>query len=624
MILRSEAISRHAVDLLKARYPQLTVPDNLLRIMYGCRAVDASDVIEVFARSSDPVQAAAIANSVTEAFLDDDVRQRQSLIDANISFLDGQLQDVHARIKVALGQLDSYEQRSGLVMASSMETELETTANSLQDQARDTELQAQNLEFMAGQLAARLGIPAALAGRALRLQNDPVLVGLHGDLVNTESQIAQDSFTRQAPQRVELEAIIRRLRWQIQRRVDSVLGRRLPGVDYTTLQSPMLATEVQDTLDAHAAGLKASDLLGQVNSIRGTENRLPQQEQAAESLQHRLDVLQKTYQMLLGKRVDAGIAQSLTGSAYRVLKFALPPSVPQAPQKKRDLEMAGFAGLLGGILVAWLFEAIGMGSVSTEGIAPALERFGHVLPIHLQSGKAPKRILAEGASSEMAEQFRFLRSGLLAIASHRGEQQVTVLSPRRIPEQGLIMLNVAESLANARHKVLLVDADLHSQSLSVELGHQQDPGLASLLIEGGDWHPFIKTTDNPNLHFLPHGRLTQWEFDAIDPAEISALLATWSAEYSWVLVNVPPVLSSSVGLVVGALVPLRFVLADRDLTTVRDLTMLERLLELVDAPLAGTIGLRVIGRLDLEAMLKRFLQRYLETRSRRWSPNVEN
>src|SRR5271170_6946079 len=69
-------------------------------------------------------------------------------------------------------------------------------------------------------------------------------------------------------------------------------------------------------------------------------------------LQHDADSNRQLYDGLLQKLKEAGITAGLRSSNIRVVDPALVPTTPSRPQKTRNILMAFFVGLVGGIALA--------------------------------------------------------------------------------------------------------------------------------------------------------------------------------------------------------------------------------------------------------------------------------
>ena len=102
---------------------------------------------------------------------------------------------------------------------------------------------------------------------------------------------------------------------------------------------------------------------------------------------------------------------------------------------------------------------------------------------------------------------------------------------------------LARSLAQCGKKVLLVDADLRSPGIGLQMGLEPSEGLMEVLTNQVDRRDVIVQTETPRLSILPAGRV-----DArVDPELITnglfgASVSQWRRDYDVVLMDSPPVL----------------------------------------------------------------------------------
>jgi capsular exopolysaccharide synthesis family protein len=106
----------------------------------------------------------------------------------------------------------------------------------------------------------------------------------------------------------------------------------------------------------------------------------------------------------------------------------------------------------------------------------------------------------------------------------------------------LTALNLALCFANTQDvRVLLVDADLRSQSLSQMLG-LQGPGLGEILEKGHAIEEALVCTDTANLFVVPAGTISGAPPEILSGSEWRKFV-TWSeGQFKLVLIDAPPVL----------------------------------------------------------------------------------
>ena len=153
----------------------------------------------------------------------------------------------------------------------------------------------------------------------------------------------------------------------------------------------------------------------------------------------------------------------------------------------------------------------------------------------------------------IAEAYRSTRTNLRFVSAPDGCNIIATTSS--IPREGktITCMNLAISLAENNHRVLLIDADMRKPQIAAAFGLNKHPGLSDLLAG------FVKISQNPELcRQKTHVK----NLDVIaaktppNPAELLAsnkmkvLLEKLSAEYDYIMIDTPPALVVTDALVI--------------------------------------------------------------------------
>jgi capsular exopolysaccharide synthesis family protein len=104
-----------------------------------------------------------------------------------------------------------------------------------------------------------------------------------------------------------------------------------------------------------------------------------------------------------------------------------------------------------------------------------------------------------------------------------------------------IAINVASALARDGHRVLLLDADLHSQSVARALGEQTDrDGLMECMKEEISFvHSCIRRNEDQKIDFIS-GRSTDKRHYTLNINKVNGLLDELRKQYDYIVVDTPP------------------------------------------------------------------------------------
>ncbi len=148
-----------------------------------------------------------------------------------------------------------------------------------------------------------------------------------------------------------------------------------------------------------------------------------------------------------------------------------------------------------------------------------------------------------------AESFRNLRSTLLLSSAGAPPQLIAICSAWPQEGKSTIAINLATILAQARKRVLLVDADLKRPTLHSKLGLERaSVGLSGLLTT-----PEHLATKNyvhsgvleQSLDFLAAGLIPPSSAELLMSTRMTALLEEWRTQYDFVVIDTAPVLAVS-------------------------------------------------------------------------------
>jgi capsular exopolysaccharide synthesis family protein len=234
-------------------------------------------------------------------------------------------------------------------------------------------------------------------------------------------------------------------------------------------------------------------------------------------------------------------------SAGMVIGVAVPPSSPSSPKVTKTLLIAGVIGLVVGICLALIREAMDGRIKSPEELESRLR--APVLGVIPKFGaRSPDRSLAtiadpRGAASEA---YRMTAIALENLTARGGLRVIMIVSPEDGGGASTATANLGVVLAQAGHRVILVSADLRDPRLHLIFGLSNGHGLSTALLEGTDAERLLKEAHIPNLYVLTAGPEPKDPAALLSsPATAEVLTTLRGLEPDFVLVDTPPVLSAS-------------------------------------------------------------------------------
>jgi non-specific protein-tyrosine kinase len=184
------------------------------------------------------------------------------------------------------------------------------------------------------------------------------------------------------------------------------------------------------------------------------------------------------------------------------------------------------------------------------------EKEGWVSPSYTQSRQIvlnPKQLLANRCvgylcGSYESESYKVLRTRLLQKTGEQGGTTIMITSA--LPGEGKTLTAVNLSLTFAKEydqTVLLVDSDLHKQSVHECLGFESDRGLADYLLNGKALADLIVWPGVEKFTIISGGRAVMTSSELLGSPRMKGLVKELKGRYPdrYVFFDVPPVLAGA-------------------------------------------------------------------------------
>jgi receptor protein-tyrosine kinase len=149
------------------------------------------------------------------------------------------------------------------------------------------------------------------------------------------------------------------------------------------------------------------------------------------------------------------------------------------------------------------------------------------------------------------ESYRSLRTRLLLAPAVETARTVMITSAHPGEGKTTTALNLARALAAAKEKTVVVELDLRAPRIEGYLGLSSARGMSDYLAGTCGLREIVLETQIPNLSVLPAGPPLTDSWSDIDTAQWASLFADLSAEYRYVIIDTPPVLSISDALTIA-------------------------------------------------------------------------
>jgi len=305
----------------------------------------------------------------------------------------------------------------------------------------------------------------------------------------------------------------------------------------------------------------------------------------------RLEGQRTTYIQQLDRiQTGAAVAQQAGGE---VIAEA---DVPGTPVNKTPVRngVAGLAlGLIIGVALAFLREYLDDTVKSKEdlerasgltvvGLIPALPEWKNRKTTPLVAQAQPR--------SHAAEAYRTLRTSVEFLALEHPISSVQITSAMAQEGKTTTLSNLATSFAKAGQRVIVLCCDLRRPRVHDFYGLSNDVGFTSVLLGEAPLADAIQPVpgDLP-LGLVSSGPLPPNPAELLSSKRAAGVIQALDDRCDLLLVDSPPVVPVTDGLVIAGLVDAVLLVADSGSTTKRGLARAVELLRQIDAPLVGAV-----------------------------------
>jgi succinoglycan biosynthesis transport protein ExoP len=509
---------------------EASYPEALLARL-AVNQVRGSQLVDMTFRAADPEFAARAANMFADEFVANNLSLKVSTLEKSAEWLTGEVEKQGKLVQqseLALSQYKEKQDAGALDSSQNIVVARLTNTNEIATKARMDRIQKEglyrqiqqagqniesitsvlnnvNIQTLGNQLNALQGDRARLAERYR--ENHPDYQKVLAQIANTQRQLdaeiqkarqnAKSEYESALQQEKELQAQLNEAK-----QAATALGRK--GVDYAVL-------------------------------LREAESN------------------RTVYNQLLTREKELRVVANSRTNNVRVVDRAEVPTVPSAPNHRRDWLYAIALGLALGLGIAFGIDYLDDTVKTPDDITRRLKlKFLGLVPI-VSGDRHP--LISGPVPHDFGEAYRSIRTTLAAQLPGTGSRVVAVASSQPLEGKTTTAVNIAMALAVGGARVLLIDADMRRPSVHKALRMANDRGLSQLLAGQARMREVVQRTHDPNLLTITAGRTPANPSELLASDRMRALLAGLeTGPFDWIIIDTPPVLAVTDAVILAPLV----------------------------------------------------------------------
>lgn len=298
-----------------------------------------------------------------------------------------------------------------------------------------------------------------------------------------------------------------------------------------------------------------------INDLNGTLKKLPDLQRRYLQLYREVEVQQQLYTALLNSYQQLRIAKAGEIGNVRIIDTAVQPIEPIKPKKLQILVLALFLGGFLGTLLALLRNMMRTGVKDAAQIENELD-----LPVYATVPRSPIQesrikllkknknipILAVKNNDDIAiESLRSMRTAIHFAMSNARNNIIMISGPSPEVGKSFISTNLATILAQTKKRVLLIDADLRRGYIHRYFNDENKLGLSEYLNHQTELNQAIKSTEVDGLSLLTRGKSPVNPSELLGTEKFAEMLQYLSTQYDHILIDTPPVLAVTDGIIIA-------------------------------------------------------------------------
>lgn len=320
-----------------------------------------------------------------------------------------------------------------------------------------------------------------------------------------------------------------------------------------------------------------------IGELNATLKELPDLQRRYLQLYREVEVKQQLYTALLNSYQQLRIAKAGEIGNVRIVDTAVEPIEPIAPKKLQILILSIFLGGFLGTLLALLRNMMRSGIKDSSQIENELD-----LPVYATVPRSSVQesrinilkkkknipILAVKNSDDIAiESLRSMRTAIHFALSSARNNLITISGPAPEVGKSFISTNLATILAQSDKRVLIIDADLRRGYLHKYFNLDTQPGLTELLNGQQSLDTVIRPTEVPGLSVISRGKSPANPSELLSSNQFKNLLEQMSEKFDHVIIDTPPVLAVTDGIIISQYTGVNLVIARYAKTQMKELEL---------------------------------------------------
>ncbi|WP_151863379.1 polysaccharide biosynthesis tyrosine autokinase [Acinetobacter sp. TUM15512] len=316
---------------------------------------------------------------------------------------------------------------------------------------------------------------------------------------------------------------------------------------------------------------QVTELNKKIADLNNRLTQLPETQRLYLQLYRDVKVNTELYTSLLNSYQQLKIANAGEIGSVRIIDTAVEPVKPVKPQKLIVLILSILVGGFIGVLIALIRNMFQTGVKDSAQIENEFD-----LPVYATVPRSPIQetrmsilkkkksipILAVKHSDDIAiESLRSIRTAIHFALSNAKNNIIMISGPAPEVGKSFVSTNLATIFAQSNKRVLLIDADMRRGYMHKYFNLEVTPGLSELLSQQVSLEQVLHKTNVENLDVISRGKSPTNPSEMLSSTFFKELLEQLSPLYDHIIIDTPPVLAVTDGIIISQYVGVNLMIA---------------------------------------------------------------
>jgi len=543
-ILRSPELMNGVVKSLQNRYPGIdynTLMENLTIVRPG-----ETKILEVQFQGNSPTEIQIILNTLSKAYLDYSLVERQTNLRQGIRFIDKQLPGLKQDVEDLQDQMQLFRQQNDFIDPDSQATQITGNVNNIEQQRLVIDQELAKARSYSDTLQGQSGAVAAL-------NEAPVYQNLIGELREVETQISAE-LTRFKPGNINIRVL--------EEKRDNLLpvlrqeAQRILGIKLAEATTQIQILEVRSQALVQARGQADQQV-----------RQLPALGRKYTDLQRELLVSTEALNRFISNRQTLQVQAAQTEIPWQIIEAAQLPEFPVSPNIGRNLILGLLASGLLGISAALLLEKLDNVYYTVEdlkaktklpvlGSLPVIKELTKESDTLVQSANWFAKLLRFSSplrsvlgqpgylgDAGFLEALRVIHTNIQLLSSDQPIRSLIISSAMPGDGKSTVATYLAQTAAAMGKRVLLIDADLRKPQLHHLLNLPNGLGLSNLISNDLKISQVLHRPESiPGLTVITAGQIPPDPTKLFASRKMQSMMDKFQQTFDLVIYDAPPLL----------------------------------------------------------------------------------